>query len=230
MARESNKSFAGDPEEQSQSVRLPATRLAKFEPVGYGDRSARAALRPRVGVGTGRRTRLHNQGGLEGYLAMAIRISEVKSSRLSDDHNELIIDSTGKYTGDLELRFARECLDQLLQMLMQAREIFEPSAKPAPGVPASTASLAEPPVAQPGAGPVAAPKSKPDEVRFEIPKNFTVTADTSGRGLVLMIINHRLENQNGYAFSPDAAKQVAGGLIKSADAALALKASGPSTS
>jgi carbohydrate-binding DOMON domain-containing protein len=75
--------------------------------------------------------------------------------------------------------------------------------------------------------PVPAPTANPDEVRFEIPKNFTVTADTSGRGLVLMIINHRLENQNGYAFSPDAAKQVAGGLIKSADAALALKPSAP---
>jgi hypothetical protein len=50
-----------------------------------------------------------------------------------------------------------------------------------------------------------------------------VTADTSGRGLVLLILNHRLENQEGYALSPDAAKQVAGGLTKSADAVLALK-------
>ena len=86
-------------------------------------------------------------------------------------------------------------------------------------------ALAQPPVAPPNADPVVVPKTNPDEVRFEIPKNFTVTADTSGRGLVLMIVNHRLENQNGYAFSPDAAKQVAGGLIKSADAALALKSS-----
>ena len=40
---------------------------------------------------------------------------------------------------------------------------------------------------------------------------------------MLMIINHRLENQNGYAFSPDAAKQVASGLVKSAEASLALR-------
>jgi hypothetical protein len=162
---------------------------------------------------------------------MAIRISEVKSSRLSDDKKEIIVDSTGKYTGDLELRFARECLDQLLQMLMQAREAFGPPVQVATAlaVPASTASLAEPAVSSLGAEPVVGPKTNPDEVRFEIPKNFTVTADTSGRGLVLMIINHRLENQNGYAFSPDAAKQVAGGLIKSADAALALKQSGTPT-
>src|SRR6266700_8305230 len=155
---------------------------------------------------------------------MAIRISEVKSSRLSDDTKEIIVDSTGKYTGDLELRFARECLDQLLQMLTQARDALEPSMTPA-AVPAA----AQPPVAPPNEAPVVAPKTSPGEVRFEIPKNFTVTADTSGRGLVLMIINHRLENQNGYAFSPDAAKQVAGGLVKSADAALALKQSATPT-
>jgi len=35
-----------------------------------------------------------------------------------------------------------------------------------------------------------------------------------------MIITIAWRNQNGYAFSPDAAKQVAGGLIKSADAGI----------
>ncbi len=69
--------------------------------------------------------------------------------------------------------------------------------------------------------------ANPDQIRFEIPKNFTVTADTSGRGLVLLILNHRLQNQEGYALSPDAAKQVAGGLTKSAEAVLALKPPAP---
>jgi hypothetical protein len=41
--------------------------------------------------------------------------------------------------------------------------------------------------------------------------------------LVLLILNHRLENQEGFALSPDAARHVAGGLTKSADALLALK-------
>src|SRR4029079_15232322 len=106
---------------------------------------------------------------------MAIRVSEVKSSRLSDDNKEVIVDSTGKYTGDLELRFARECLDQLLQMLTQAREMLDPSAKPrsVAAASASTASVAGPPVTQPGENPVIAPNTNPDEVRFEVPKNFT---------------------------------------------------------
>src|SRR5882724_6540839 len=99
---------------------------------------------------------------------MAIRISEVKSSRLSDDNKEIIVDSTGKYTGDLELRFARECLDQLLQLLLQAKQALNPSTRSAsaPGVSASPASVTAPPVIQPKEDPVVAPKTNPDEVRF----------------------------------------------------------------
>jgi hypothetical protein len=145
---------------------------------------------------------------------MAIRISEVKSSGLSDDKREVIVGGSGKYVGDVELRFARECLDDLIDALVRAKGGL--------GLTTSYTSVAEvaatpEPKRKGGAG------ANPNEIRFEIPKNFTVTADTSGRGLVLLILNHRLENQEGYALSPDAAKQVAGGLVKSADAVLALK-------
>jgi hypothetical protein len=145
---------------------------------------------------------------------MAIRISEVKTSRLSDDKKDVIVGGSGKYIGDVELRFARECLDNLIDALVQAKGALGPSANSAP-VSNGTAVLA--PKRNGGAG------LNPDQIRFEIPKNFTVTADTSGRGLVLLILNHRLENQGGYALSPAAAKQVASGLTKSADAVLALK-------
>jgi hypothetical protein len=145
---------------------------------------------------------------------MAIRINEVKSWSLSDDKREVIVGGSGKYIGDVELRFARECLDGLIDALVQAKSALEPSANP--GLVPSV-SAAAPPKRNGGAG------SNPNEVRFEIPKNFTVTADTSGRGLVLLILNHRLDNQEGYALSPDAARHVAGGLTKSADALLALK-------
>ena len=145
---------------------------------------------------------------------MAIRINEVKSSSLSDDKREVIVGGSGKYIGDVELRFARECLDGLIDALVRAKSALEPSANP--GLVPSV-SAAAPPKRIGGAG------ANPDEVRFEIPKNFTVTADTSGRGLVLLILNHRLDNQEGYALSPDAARHVAGGLTKSADALLALK-------
>jgi len=149
---------------------------------------------------------------------MAIRIAEVKSSRLSEDRKEVIVGGSGKYIGDIELRFARECLDELIDALVRAKGSLGPSANSAP-VTNGAAALA--PRRNAGAG------VNPDKIRIEIPKNFTVTADTSGRGLVLLILNHRLENQEGFALSPDAAKQVAGGLTKSADAVLALKPTPP---
>jgi hypothetical protein len=142
---------------------------------------------------------------------MAIRISEVKSSGLTDDKKEFVVGGSGKYIGDVELRFESECLDDLLDGLTRAKSALGPSPNSVVAPVAPTPKSNDDPAA------------KPDEVRFEIPKNFTVTADTSGRGLVLLILNHRLDNQQGYALSPDAAKQVAGGLVKSADAVLALK-------
>jgi hypothetical protein len=147
---------------------------------------------------------------------MAIRISTVKASHLSDDKKEVIVASTGKYTGELELRFASECVDDLIRALVKARGLLHPA----------TASTTAPVAVASAPAKTNAPQlsNNPDEVRFEIPRNFTVTADTSGRGLVLLIVNHRHERQAGYALSPDAAKQVGGGLVKSAEALLSLPA------
>jgi len=143
---------------------------------------------------------------------MAIRIAEVKSFRLSEDKKEVILDGSGKYIGDIELRFGRECLDPLIDALTRAKSALEPSAS-------ADLKVTAPPAPKRNGGVTA----NPDEIRFGVPKNFTVTADTSGRGLVLLILNHRLENQEGYALSPDAARKVAGGLTKSADAVVAQK-------
>ena len=148
---------------------------------------------------------------------MAIRITEVKSSSLSDDQKEILLAITSKYTGDLELRFARGCLDDAIDALNRARDLLQPKASPAVQPSVAAAGVPKESGGQSG--------GNPDEVRFEMPKNFTITADTSGRGLVLFIFNHRLAGQTGYALSPDAAKQMAGGLTKSADALLARKQS-----
>ena len=139
---------------------------------------------------------------------MAIRISEVKSSGLSDDKKEVIVGGSGKYIGDVELKIALECLDDFIDALVSARGRLGSVA-----VPSADSAVVPKRNARSG--------DNPNEVRFEIPKTFAVTADTEGRGLVLLILNHRLENQEGYALSPDAAKQVAEGLINSADVLLA---------
>ena len=152
---------------------------------------------------------------------MAIRIAAVSSAALSDDKKEILVQTTGRYTGALELRFASECVNDLIAALTRAQGGLPPTS-PSDAQPALSA-MPVPPSANAAASSQkdAGARGNPDQVRFEIPKNCTVTADTSGRGLVLFIVNHKLERQAGYAFPPDGAKQLAGGLIKSADALLA---------
>jgi hypothetical protein len=144
---------------------------------------------------------------------MAIRIDEIKSSRLSADKAEFLVVGSGKYFGEVKLSFARECLDVLIDALVQAKQDHPPVNAGIDGNAGST---------PPSDGSKHA-VANPDEVRFEIPKNFTIGADASGRRLVLVILNHRLENQRGYALFPDAAIQMAARLTKSADALLAQK-------
>ncbi|MGX1321564.1 hypothetical protein AB7M17_005017 [Bradyrhizobium sp. USDA 377] len=146
----------------------------------------------------------------------------MSSATMSDDKKEFIVQTTGKYTGALELRFASDCVDDLIAALTKVRGGAQPAASNDGGP--ALASEAAAPSAEAAARTKPGATDKANEVRFEIPKNCTISADTSGRGLVLFILNHRLEGQAGYAFSPDAAKQLAGGLTKSADALLAQRA------
>jgi len=151
---------------------------------------------------------------------MPISIAEVKSSRLSDDKKEVVIAGKGKYVGELELFVAKECLDDFIQALVRAKTALGLPVDPphAPAAPASGlnggshgALKATP----------SAPTPNPNEITAELPKNCMVIADPKGRGLVMLVFNHRLENQRGYALPPDAAKQVAGRLTTSADTVLA---------
>jgi len=154
---------------------------------------------------------------------MPISIAEVKSSRLSDDKKEVVIAGKGKYVGELELFVAKECLDDFIQALLRAKAdlgltMDSPRAGAAPALNGgSHAGTTDKP---------SAPGRDPNEITAELPKNCMVTADPKGRGLVMLVFNHRLENQRGYALPPDAAKQVAGRLATSADTVLAARPPG----
>jgi hypothetical protein len=149
---------------------------------------------------------------------MPISIAQVKASRLSDDKKEVVIAGKGKYVGELELFVAKECLDDFIQALLRAKTalglpVDPPHASVAPGLNGGSHGA-------PKAAP-SAPTPNPNEITAELPKNCMVIADPKGRGLVMLVFNHRLDNQRGYALPPDAAKQVAGRLTTSADTVLA---------
>lgn len=144
---------------------------------------------------------------------MGITIAEVKSSRLSDNRKEVVVDGKGRYIGDFELCVAVECLEDMIEALVRARRELDGTApSPAAGT-LSEAADAPPPPALNGA---AAPN--PNQLRCEVPKNCTVA---DARGAVLFILNRGLDNQKGYALPPDAAKALGSRLLTSADAVIA---------
>jgi len=154
---------------------------------------------------------------------MPISIAQVKSSRLSEDKKEVVIAGKGKYVGELELFVAKECLDDFIQALLRAKSDLGLSLDPA----RAGATPALNGGSHAGAtGKPTTPGRDPNEITAELPKNCMVTADPKGRGLVMLVFNHRLETQRGYALPPDAAKQVAGRLATSADAVLAARPPG----
>src|SRR6478672_5395914 len=120
---------------------------------------------------------------------MPISIAQVKSSRLSEDKKEVVIAGKGKYVGELELFVARECLDDFIQALLRAKTELGSSLDPAgaAAAPALNGGAHAGPTAKP-----ATPSRDPNEITAELPKNCMVTADPKGRGLVMLVFNHRL--------------------------------------
>jgi len=63
-----------------------------------------------------------------------------------------------------------------------------------------------------------------DQLQISAPKTWLVTADLKIHDVVLVIFNRQTAAQSGYALDANAAKQMAEGLIKNADAVLKKKA------
>lgn len=143
---------------------------------------------------------------------MGITIAEVKSSRLSDNRKEVVVDGKGRYIGDFELCVAVECLEEMIEALVRARRELDGIAAAPAGALAEAADAPPPPAINGAAAP------NPNQLRCEVPKNCTVA---DARGAVLFILNRGLENQKGYALPPDAAKALGSRLLTSADAVIA---------
>jgi hypothetical protein len=67
-------------------------------------------------------------------------------------------------------------------------------------------------------------KLSPGQVTARMPKKWMVTADVQKHGVVLLIFDPQMPSQAGYALNGEAAKELATGLAKNAEAILAHKA------
>jgi len=142
-----------------------------------------------------------------------ISINGIKSCKVSANGTEVHITFVTRYSGDFEVSMPLACRDELIALLA-------PGGAPRPSQPAA-------PVAQPQPAPAApaneAP-TQPGQISVSVPKKWAVTADTTVHDVVLLLFNPNMEKQSGYALGPEAAKEMAVGLVKNADIVLTHKA------
>lgn len=143
-----------------------------------------------------------------------ISINSIKSCRLSANGAEVHITFASRYSGDFEISMPLACRDELIALLA-------PGGTPRP---ASAAPMAAPaaPVPAPAA-PSKTEPAKPGQISVTVPKKWAVTADTTIHDVVLLLFNPNMDKQTGYALGPEAAKEMAVGLVKNADTVLAHK-------
>jgi hypothetical protein len=150
-----------------------------------------------------------------------ISINSIKSCRISDNGANVHITFVSRYSGDFEVTMPIACRDELLAMLGAGHAAPASPPPPVQPKPAPTAAAA-PPRAAPAPAPA---DDKPGQISVSVPKKWAVTADTAVHDVVLLLFNPNMEKQSGYALGPDAAKEMAVGLVKNADLVLAHKAS-----
>jgi len=158
-----------------------------------------------------------------------ISINGIKSCKLSANGTEVHITFISRYSGDFEVSMPLACRDELLAMLT-ANSAARPSPPAAPAAAPRTVSPATAvpaPPARPITSPAPAPEppAKPGQISVSVPKKWAVTADTTVHDVVLLLFNPNMEKQTGYALGPEAAKEMAVGLVKNADTVLAHKSS-----
>jgi len=156
-----------------------------------------------------------------------ISINGIKSCRLSANGTEVHITFISRYSGDFEVSMPLACRDELLALLT-SNAAARPSPPSAPAAAPRTAAAPMPaPAARPIASPAPAPEppAKPGQISVSVPKKWAVTADTSVHDVVLLLFNPNMEKQTGYALGPEAAKEMAVGLVKNAETVLAHKSS-----
>jgi hypothetical protein len=162
---------------------------------------------------------------------LSAQIKGVKSHTVSNDGATISVVLDAKYVGELALLLSVEGLNDLLSVLAQAKTEIEARAGTKAGTKVEAkatngASLARPDHA---ATQAVAPKAsaaqteQPNQVTISVPKNWLVSSDTKEHHVVLVVFNHKMDGQAGYALDPNAAKKMAVGLVKNADAVLTSK-------
>jgi hypothetical protein len=123
-----------------------------------------------------------------------VTVTALKSVHLTDDGQQAKVTFVTKYVGDIELTMPASCVEELATALKGAKPQIDPKDA-----------------------------LQANQLKVTMPRTWLVTADVKDRGVVVVAFDHQAETRVGYALDPDAAKKIADGLTKNADAILAEK-------
>jgi hypothetical protein len=131
---------------------------------------------------------------------MAISVAAIKGFSASSDGAEVTFTLATKYAGDMVVTMPSGCFEELVSN-------GRPAAPAAPARPEPTDSKPT--------------ESKSGQMKVAIPKKWTVTADLKINNVVLLIFDHQMETQAGFALTAKTTKELVTALAKNADAVLA---------
>lgn len=117
----------------------------------------------------------------------SLTVIDVKDFAISKDGKEASFKLVTKYSGDVLVTLPATSLDAL--SAMRGGQPNEP----------------------------ARPATKPGELEVSVPKKITVTADADVHQVVVVIFDPQTPQQAAFAISPDAAFELATGLVKNSD-------------
>jgi len=123
-------------------------------------------------------------------------VSSIKAHVVSDDGGQVAVAFAKKDGGELSVMMPTECLDALIAGLNRAKTVAR--NKRADNV---------------------------EKVNVTMAKTWTVIADVKMRGAVVLVFDAKTDAQVAYALDAESSKELAAGLIRSAETVLAHKAS-----
>ena len=153
--------------------------------------------------------------------------TDLKDFSLSPDGKEAKFVLVTKYAGDIEVTVPSECLNALQAHSPDTKPLVSPPnlTRRANGQPSTLTPVAGIPVVRKLRSPaetvpapqISAATGPKTSVAITVPKTWLVATDAQ-RGLVVVVLNHKMDDRLGFALEPKAAREMASALNKQADA------------
>jgi hypothetical protein len=149
-----------------------------------------------------------------------IMITAIRADEVTDD-GAVVLTLVTKYSGERSFSAPVACFHGLISDLRRLQlPMAAPTMSAAPGMPANAAmpSTSAMPAVSAVPGTAAAPAKSFNQVTVRTPHKWMIGSGLPKHPVVILIMDPQTETQAGFALNANAAKEMAAGLMKNADA------------